>query len=111
MNEPNEPTQAAKWKLRLYIAGQTPKSLVAFANLKKICERHLAGRYEIELVDLLESPGLAQAHQILGIPTLVRLWPAPMRKVIGDLSNEERVVTMLNLSQATDSKPEAGRGE
>ena len=87
----------ATYILRLYIAGQTPNSLVAFANLKKICEEHLAGRYEIEVVDLFKNPSLGRADQILAIPTLVRKLPAPVRKVIGDLSNTERVLVGLDL--------------
>jgi circadian clock protein KaiB len=85
------------WELRLYVAGQTPKSLAAFANLKKICEEHLAGKYRIEIVDLLENPTLAKGDQILAIPTLVRKLPEPMKKIIGDLSNTERVLVGLDL--------------
>ena len=85
------------WQLRLYVAGQTPKCLTAFANLKKLCEQHLAGEYEIEIVDLLQQPQLAQGDQILAIPTLVRKLPEPMRKIIGDLSNTERVLVGLDL--------------
>jgi circadian clock protein KaiB len=85
------------WKLRLYVAGQTPKSLAAFANLKKICEEHLAGKYLIEVIDLLENPTLARGDQILAIPTLVRKLPPPMKKIIGDLSNTERVLVGLDL--------------
>jgi len=83
--------------LRLYVAGQTLKSMAAFANLKKICEEHLAGRYQIEVVDLLENPHLARGDQILAIPTLVRKLPEPVRKIIGDLSNTERVLIGLDL--------------
>jgi circadian clock protein KaiB len=83
--------------LRLYVAGQTPKSLIAFANLKNICEEHLAGRYQIEVIDLLEKPQLAQGDQILAIPTLVRKLPEPVRKIIGDLSDTERVLIGLDL--------------
>ena len=83
--------------LRLYVAGQTPKSMTAFANLKNICEEHLAGRYEIEVVDLLKNPKLARGDQILAIPTLVRKLPEPVRKIIGDLSNTERVLIGLDL--------------
>jgi circadian clock protein KaiB len=83
--------------LRLYVAGQTPKSITAFANLKNICEEHLAGRYEIEVVDLLKNPTLASGDQILAIPTLVRKLPEPVRKIIGDLSNTERVLIGLDL--------------
>jgi circadian clock protein KaiB len=85
------------WELRLYVAGQTPKSLAAFANLKKICEEHLAGCYRIEIIDLLQNPMLAKGDQILAIPTLVRKLPEPMRKIIGDLSNTERVLVGLDL--------------
>jgi circadian clock protein KaiB len=83
--------------LRLYVAGQTAKSLTAFANLKAICEEYLAGKYEIEVVDLLQNPSLAAGHQILAIPTLVRQLPEPIRKIIGDLSNTERVLVGLDL--------------
>jgi circadian clock protein KaiB len=85
------------WLLRLYVAGQTPKSMTAFRNLKMICEQHLAGRYQIEVIDLLENPLLAAGDQILAIPTLVRRLPAPMRRIIGDLSNTERVLVGLDL--------------
>ena len=88
-----EPT----WELRLYVAGQTAKSLQAFANLKRICEEHLASRYQIEVVDLLKSPELAKGDQILALPTLVRKLPEPVRKIIGDLSNTERVLVGLDL--------------
>jgi circadian clock protein KaiB len=86
-----------KYTLRLYVAGQTPKSLAAFANLKKICEEHLEGRYQIEVVDLLVNPTLAKDDQILALPTLVRRLPAPMKKIIGDLSNTERVLVGLDI--------------
>jgi circadian clock protein KaiB len=85
------------WYLRLYIAGQSPKSLLALANLKSLCEERLAGRYEIEIIDLVEHPSLARSDDILAIPTLVRRIPAPSRKIIGDLSNTERVVAGLQL--------------
>ena len=85
------------WNLRLYVAGQTPKSIAAFANLKKICEENLAGRYKIEVIDLLENPQLAKGDQILAIPTLVRKLPQPVRKIIGDLSNTVRVLVGLDL--------------
>ncbi len=88
------------WELRLYVAGQTPKSLAAFANLKKICEEHLKGRYRIEVIDLLKNPTLARGDQILAIPTLVRKLPVPVRKIIGDLSNTERVLVGLDLRPA-----------
>ncbi len=85
------------WYLRLYVAGQSPKSLLALANLTRICEAHLAGHYEIEVIDLVERPALAQADDILAIPTLVRRSPAPVRKIIGDLSNTDRVLIGLHL--------------
>jgi len=85
------------WDLRLYVAGQTPKSLTAFANLKNLCEKHLAGKYRIEVVDLLVNPQLAAGDQIVAIPTLVRKLPEPIRKIIGDLSNTEKVLVGLQL--------------
>ena len=88
------------WKLRLYVAGQTPKSLAAFANLKCLSEDHLQGRYTIEVIDLLETPQLAKDDQILAIPTLVRKLPSPVRRIIGDLSNTERVLVGLDLIPA-----------
>ncbi len=87
--------------LRLYVAGQTPRSVTAFANLKKICEEHLAGKYEIEVIDLLLNPQLAAGDQILAVPTLVRKLPEPVRKIIGDLSNKERVLVGLDLQPAS----------
>lgn len=84
-------------KLRLYVAGQTPKSLAALSNLKRICARHLDGKYELEVIDLIKNPQLAQGDQILAIPTLVRNLPVPMRKIIGDLSNADRVLVGLDL--------------
>jgi circadian clock protein KaiB len=89
-----------QYELRLYVAGQTPKSLAAFANLKKLCEEHLVGRYRIEVIDLLEQPQLAAGDQILAIPTLVRQLPQPLKKIIGDLSNTERVLVGLDLRPA-----------
>ena len=91
---------AKLWQLRLYVAGQTPKSLTAFSNLKKICESHLNGRYRIEVIDLVEQPGLSKGDQILAIPTLVRKLPQPVRKIIGDLSDTERVLVGLDLRSA-----------
>ncbi len=85
------------WELRLYVAGQTSRSLLAFENLKKICEQHLAGKYTIEVIDLLEHPQLARGDQIIALPTLVRKLPQPVRKIIGDLSNTERVLVGLDL--------------
>ena len=88
---------ADSYVLRLYVAGQTPKCMEAFVNLKKICEEHLAGNYQIEVIDLLENPTLASGDQILAIPTLVKKLPEPVRKIIGDLSNSERVLIGLDL--------------
>jgi circadian clock protein KaiB len=85
------------WDLRLYVAGQTPRSLTAIANLRRLCEENLEGRYRIEVIDLLVNPQLAQGDQILAIPTLVRSVPEPIRKIIGDLSNTERVLVGLDL--------------
>jgi circadian clock protein KaiB len=85
------------WELRLYVAGQTPKSLAAFSNLKEICESYLKGRYRIEVIDLVERPLLARGDQIVAIPTLVRKLPVPVRKIIGDLSDTERVLVGLDL--------------
>jgi circadian clock protein KaiB len=100
MTDPQEATGEENgdfYILRLYVAGQTPKSLAAFANLKKICEEHLAGRYKIEVIDLLEHPQLARGDQIFAVPTLVRRLPPPLRKIIGDLSNTENVIVGLDL--------------
>jgi circadian clock protein KaiB len=91
---------AANWELRLYIAGQTQRSLAALANLRKLCDEHLAGRYQIEVVDLLEHPQLAAGDEIVAIPTLVRKLPAPMRKIIGDLRNTERALVGLQLRRS-----------
>ena len=95
---------SAKWELRLYVAGQTAKSLQAFANLKRICEEHLAGEYHIEVVDLMKNPQLAKGDQILALPTLVRKLPEPVRKIIGDLSNTERVLVGLDLRPRETTK-------
>ncbi|SNB47279.1 circadian clock KaiB family protein [Geobacter sp. DSM 9736] len=86
-----------KWLLRLYVAGQTPKCLTAFANLKRICEEHLAGQYQIEVIDLLVNPELAKGDQIFALPTLVRKLPEPVKKIIGDLSNTEKVLVGLDV--------------
>jgi circadian clock protein KaiB len=91
--EPNE----EKWELRLYVAGRTSRSVAALQNLKKYCETHLEGKYQIEVIDLLVHPQLAEGDQILAIPTLVRKVPEPFRKIIGDLSNEEKVLVGLNI--------------
>jgi circadian clock protein KaiB len=89
--------QKDKWLLRLYVAGQTPKCVAAFANLKKICAQYLENRYEIEIIDLLENPQLARGDQIVAVPTLVRNLPEPVRKIIGDLSNTEKVLVGLDV--------------
>ena len=85
------------WELKLYVAGMTPKSVTALKNLKKYCEEHLEGRYKIEVIDLLKKPQLAEGDQIFAVPTLVRKVPVPIRKIIGDLSNEEKVLVGLNI--------------
>ena len=90
-------TETEVWHLRLYVAGQSPKSLRAFVNLTELCEEHLPGRHEIEVIDLMEHPELARSDDILAIPTLVRRLPAPLRKIIGDLSDTERVLVGLRL--------------
>jgi circadian clock protein KaiB len=90
----------AHWHLRLYVAGQSPKSLTAFANLKRVCDEYLEARYEIEIVDLLENPDLAAEDEIIAIPTLVRRVPSPSRKLIGDLSDLDRVLAGLELAPA-----------
>jgi circadian clock protein KaiB len=92
------------WELRLYVAGQTPKCIAARANLSRFCEDHLAGRYSVEVIDLLENPQLARTDQILAIPTLVRRVPQPVRKVIGDLSNTDRVLMGLDLTRVDATK-------
>ena len=92
---------AKAYRLRLYVAGNTPKSILALKNLKQICEDYLQGRYEIEVIDLLENPQLAQGDQILALPTLVRRLPEPIKKIIGDLSNKERVLVGLDLQERT----------
>lgn len=101
MNDHNDDridvTDEDTWELRLYVAGQTPKSLTAFANLKRICEQYLEGRYIIHVIDLLENPQLAEGDQIVAIPTLVRSLPEPIKKIIGDLSNTERTLVGLQI--------------
>jgi circadian clock protein KaiB len=87
----------AEWELRLYVAGQSKRSLAALANLKSLCEEHLQGKYRIEVIDLLKNPQLAAGDQILAIPTLVRQLPTPIKKIIGDLSNTERALVGLDL--------------
>ena len=91
------PAAMDKWELRLYTAGQTPKSILAFNNLKRICEEHMPGRYHIEVVDLVQNPRLAKEDQIVAIPTLVRKLPDPIRKIVGDLSDTERALVGLEL--------------
>jgi len=97
MNEP------AQYELRLYVAGQTAKSLAAFENLQRICETHLAGQYRIEVIDLTKTPALAAGDQIFAVPTLVRRLPEPIKKIIGDLSNEERVLVGLNVQPVEEA--------
>lgn len=87
------------WQLQLYVAGHTPKSITAFANLKKICEEYLKGQYKIEIIDLLENPHLAKQDQIVVLPTLVRKLPPPLKKIIGDLSNKEKLLVGLNFEK------------
>ena len=91
--------QSQKWDLRLYTAGQSPKSLAALANLKRVCDEHLAGRYSIEVIDLLKNPRLAKDDQIVAIPTLVRKLPEPLRRIVGDLSDTERTLVGLQLRE------------
>lgn len=88
-----------QWNLRLYIAGKTPRAIKAFQNLQKICEEHLAGRYSIEIIDLLENPTLASGDQIIAVPTLVRKLPPPLKKIIGDLSDTEKVLVGLDIRE------------
>ena len=95
--DPGVAAETDVWRLCLYVAGQSPRSLRALVNLKDLCEEHLAGRYEIEVIDLIERPSLARSDDILAIPTLVRRSPAPLRKIIGDLSDRERVLAGLHL--------------
>ena len=92
----------AEWRLRLYVAGQTPKSLTAFSNLKKLCEEHLANRHTIEVIDLSKQPQLAQKDQIVALPTLVRKLPEPIKRVIGDLSNFDRVMLGIDIKVIND---------
>lgn len=87
----------AEWDLRLYIAGATPRAVTALKNLERLCEEHLAGKYHIEVIDLIQKPQLAQGDQIIAVPTLVRKLPEPVRKIIGDLSNTEKVLVGLDL--------------
>lgn len=96
-SKPRPAGASDQWELRLYTAGQTPKSVLAFNNLKRICEEHMPGRYHIEVVDLMQNPRLAKEDQIVAIPTLVRKLPEPLRKIIGDLSDTERTLVGLQL--------------
>ena len=100
-----------RWNLRLYVAGETPKCVQAFQLLKQICEEHLQGRYSIEVIDLLKNPTLAQGDQIIAIPTLVRQLPPPVKKIIGDLTNTERVVVGLNLVPIKSGNSETRRAK
>jgi len=97
---PGAKDKVITWELRLYVAGNTPNSIAAFSNLKQICETHMGGRYRIEIIDLLRNPQLASGDQIIAIPTLVRRLPIPIKKIIGDLSNRERVLIGLDLKPA-----------
>jgi len=101
--DPGDP-KGKLWDLRLYVAGQTSRSRAALANLKQICDEHLAGRYSIDVIDLMEKPHLSKGDQILAIPTLVRRLPKPMRKIIGDLSDTQRVLIGLDLRSADESE-------
>lgn len=110
MSAPRKQTRAARkasgeYLLRLYVAGQTPKSLAAFTNLRAICETHLEGRYRIEVVDLLQNPALARGDQILALPAVVRQLPPPVKKIIGDFSSAERVLVGLDLRPVKKSRP------
>ena len=100
-NKTTSTKSTKQWDLRLYVAGQTARAVAAFANLQNICEEHLPGQYRIEVIDLLKNPQLAKGDQILAVPTLVRKLPQPVRKIIGDLSNTERVLVGLDLRPRT----------
>ncbi len=101
---PSKGSDDERWNLRLYVAGETPKCVQAFEHLKRVCEEHLHGRYNIEVIDLLKNPTLASGDQIIAIPTLVRQLPPPVKKIIGDLTNTERVVVGLNLTPLAGAK-------
>jgi len=107
LTDPADPADATEtWELRLYVAGQTPRSVLALANLRRYCDEHVPGRYSLEVIDLLVRPQLAEDDQILAIPTLVRRVPEPIRRIIGDLSNEERVLVGLDLRpRAAGARP------
>ena len=102
---PGAKLASQQWMLRLYVAGQTPKALAAFASIKRICEDHLAGRYKIEVIDLARTPQLAVGDQIIALPTLVRKLPPPIKRIIGDLSNMERVLVGMDLRPKKSLKP------
>lgn len=106
-SQKTKPSAEETWELRLYVAGQSPKSLAAFANLTRLCEEHLPGRYTIEVIDLMDQPQLAAGDQIVAIPTLVRKLPEPLRKIVGDLSNTERTLVGLQLRPARPAGKEA----
>ncbi len=97
INLPEEETKEEIWELRLYVAGKSAKSLLAIANLQRICKEYLDGRYRIEVIDLLEQPHIARKHQIIAVPTLIKKLPLPFRQIIGDLSNQEKVLHGLEL--------------
>ena len=101
---------AAKWDLRLYVAGRTPRSIAALRNLEELCEEHLTGRYRIEIIDLMKNPQLAAADQILAVPTLVRKLPSPIRKIIGTLSDTERVLVGFDLLMRDGKQSAFGKG-
>jgi circadian clock protein KaiB len=103
-------SETERWNLRLYVAGQTPHSVKALLNLKKLCETHLPGQYSIEIIDLLKNPKLARDDQILAVPTLVRRLPPPLRRIIGDLSDSERVLVGLDMRPAANREQHA-RGD
>ena len=118
MNTPTTPCtpkavalEPVEWDLRLYVAGPTPKSIAAFRNLEQLCEEHLAGRYRIEVIDLMKNPQLARGNQILAVPTLVRKLPVPIRKIIGNLSDTERVLVGLDLRPREADPLVPGKGK
>ena len=104
LSNTDQTKSSTPWQLRLYVAGQTPKSLIAFANLKKICEEYLHGEYTIEIIDLSQQPHLAGEYQIVALPTLVRKLPPPIKKIIGDLSNTEKVLLGLQIVSIIETK-------
>ncbi len=99
-----QPPGRAEWELRLYVAGQTPNSVAAFQNLQRVCETHLQGRYRIEVVDLLQNPTLAKGDQIIAVPTLVRKLPPPVKKILGNLASEERVLVGLDIQPVRSAR-------